>query len=303
MKDIIKIILNASTITMLFMEKDTFLLKKAIISKDLYPKLKDMISKTINFMTEGKELVDFDSTVTLDNTFEFLQSDKIPAFSDIKGAINNIATITNIKKLSEVVTSSSAYCFLFSIDGEKALTFRRFNSSYSLKNKIPVLCNDGHLSMLEENLFSFDDKVDCVYCNDKIYIFNKFNFETVFSYKDTYYTSAANVLENLDSLKLISNFESFKEECLKRSTIVKKFAKMESENLVDEFYKRMQEKIGVNTTIERFNLDIKINKKNQIEFEDISTLSEIVNLISDNYLVSLSTEDNYEVNSKKKVCK
>lgn len=307
MNNLLNIIRNADNIMILFMEKENtkeehkYYFKKALVSEDLYAKIREMYYDSLNNMTSGKSVEEFDPTVTLDNTYESLNIDKIPGFDYIKASINDTSVIDTIHDLKNIILNSTAYCFLFQYDSELVLTFKKITSSYSLKNKIPIFCSEGHITEIPQNIFSFDDKIDCIYFQNDLFIFSKFNFETIFSYKTAYYASAISALETLNQYGLINNYDEFKEECLKRSTIVKKFANIEKDKLVEDFRERIHQKTGINETISRFKLDVKINTQNQIEYDDVSTLSEIVNLILDNYLISLCTNDNYEARNKKKL--
>ena len=58
----------------------------------------------------------------------------------------------------------------------------------------------------------------------------------------------------------------------------------------------------INNTIQKYNLDIKI-ENNKIIYEDVSSLSEIINLISENYFEGNFTQDKYVAKGKDRLNK
>ena len=263
---------------------------KADIDKKIYKNLKEIYIESLKPLFKNPEFEKFSYDVSSDGAIQFLSK------SDLN---NNIDSIQPLRDFGKTLSESYLYAFIFELNNEKTFTLvRKVYSSNYLKNKGLFSYTDSKLNSVERDLFVLDSKIDCIIYDDKVYVIGKYNFENMFSYNIHYVEKANTILESIQSNQIVDNFEEFKTDCLDRSTITRKLAELCANGTIDSFIKKIKtEPELIENTISKYNLSTSI-ANNQLIYTDISSLSEIINLITENYFENDITHNQYIAKGK-----
>lgn len=264
---------------------------KALIHKNIYPKIIDIyMNNNLDVILKDNEFDKLSYDVNDDSVIPYLKFTDLndnTLFRLLNESINNLDDIDSFTDLNTALSKSYLYAFIFTLENHKTFTIiRKISSSNYLKNKGLLCLTGGRLNFIQENLFSLDSKVDCILYDNLIYIVGKYNFETLFSYRTHYTNEAQKTLSIINQHSIIANFENFSTDCLQRSSMIKKLAELQNSGELTSFISKLNtDPKLVEKTIKKYNLDITLEDK-KIVYKDLSSLSEIVNLISENYFES-----------------
>ena len=303
---------NIKNISLLFLNKnnkfaDGYEPLKAIIDKDLFPKILNIYNNPIATLLSNPVFEEFSYDGKDDGTIQCLGKDDPQLntqvlFKLLTKSIQEInsSNVDTISNLDSVMSSSSLYAFVFNLNDDSTFTIVRkiYSSNYLDKNGV-FFFKKSRLNTLKENLFSIDSKIDFILYKDFIYILGKYNFESLFSYNYHFQNKANNLLVTLEDSNILENYKEFKEDCLDRRSIVKKLAILEASGDINSFLNKLDNNPKfIQDTIKKYNLNITLNSENKIIYSDVATLSEIINLISENYFVSDITQRKCLANRK-----
>lgn len=301
--DMIATIKNAKAVSFVFIKKTTndpsFEIKKLQLRKELWGSIANMYIPVLEKQMKDKSEMKLDPMIDNDGYLNYLDNAEITGLSDITNPLDDIQSIPSTG-FEDAVTNSSAFAFIFHNADKKVMILRKLSSGYTLKNKHVLFSDGDRINKLEKELFVLDNKIDCVIYNDKTYILGKYNFEILFNFDSEYTKIAEKCLEKLTQNNSISNIDSFKEHCLNRSRITKKLYKIEKDGYIDKFnicIKKQDIVKKMEAAIVTLQLNFKL-ENNQIQYDDITTLSEIVNFISNDYLRSFYTDEAFVASSK-----
>ncbi|MCX7903238.1 MAG: DUF4868 domain-containing protein [Caloramator sp.] len=297
-ENIINTIKNSNSIILIFITKTSndpkFKIGKIYINETIYNNIKDLYIPFIENSMKNKNESEFDPMIDNDDIVYFLHNTEIKGINDILNPLNDVAAIES-SPFKKMVNESDAFAFVFSHNEQKVICLRKMNSSYSLKNKNILFSDNDRISKFDQELFVLDNKIDCIIFGEKTYIIGKYNFELLFSYDSVYLNTANISLNKLNNFNVISNFESFKEDCLSRNRIIRRLYKIEKEGFIDKFIDCIQNegiRLNMIEAIKILQLNFEI-VNNQIAYEDVSCLTEILNFISNDYLRSFYTNDTF----------
>lgn len=288
-------------------ENNEYIAKKSYINKDLNNTFIQLYIKKLEDLFNSKELEKLDYEINEDETIAYLDEEELVSSNNslykfIKDKFINIDSIKRLEELNSFAKNALFYSFVFELNNKESfIIIRKMTSNYSLKNKSIFCLNDSRLNMINDDIIAFDNKIDIVIYKNKIYILNKYNFEILFSYRIYYKDRAEKVLNKLKDSNIIDNINDFETDCLDRSRIVKKLANIQDSDILDKFIDKFHNNPDIiNNSINNYNLGIEI-ENNKIKYNDISSLLQIVNFISDNYFQSDITETKYTARSKRKL--
>lgn len=252
------------------------------VSQELSGSIFDTLTNQVNNILKNKKLIEFDPLIYEDGTIDYLESDKVKAFEDIKAKIqaNNCCNISDFKQHVNL-DDISFYCFKITHNNTTPLfIFRKFSNPKSLREGFISQFTNKILDVVEEDFFIIDNKIDVIEFNGKLYILNRYYFEIIFSYKDIYFKILNDALSTLEKNNIIDNFENFKELCIASNQIAKKFTKIMKENSLSTFFNHKE---SISIVIEEYKLDIKY-ENGKLIYED--NISEILKLLSDDFVTT-----------------
>lgn len=300
---------KVTNISLLFLKKNENFEKgyqplKADIHSKIFKVIKDLFIGPLKNIFTNPCFEEFSYDVSTDGAIQYLPMNDLKGkniFDVLEKSINNLDSVRPLSDFSKELSQSYLYAFVFELSTGKTFTVvRKICSSNYLKNKGLFTFTDSKLDTVEKDLFALDSKVDCILYDGVVYVTGKYNFENIFSYNTHYIEKANNILTSIDNHKLIENFSEFKADCLDRSSIVKKLAELSSKGSIDSFINKIKSDPNlIHATIQKYHLGTTI-KDNRLVYNDISSLSEIINLISENYFESDITHDQYVAKGKNK---
>lgn len=267
------------------------------ISRALNNELSSLVLNYIIKVLEGKTLVEHDPICCEDSTIETINPDEVDNLIKIYNKI--ISIDQNPANLEDLDLSRVwGYCFMIEgINNETVLLFKKYSHAKALKHGFQLFFNNGTLDKFDNKVIPIDERIDVFLYSNKLYILNKYFFELMFSYSDTYLNVLEEALQRLEANDIIVGFEEFKDACLDNNKIAKKFTKIMRENGLQTFLENID---SISDVINDFQLNIQL-VNNKLLYEDKSNLPEILKLLSNDYVRAALDKKNYEA-VKKKPC-
>lgn len=187
------------------------------------------------------------------------------------------------------------------LDGEQKeiYLFNSQNPSTDLKKKTIMYWQDDKFEVSEQS-FSLRHDIDCIYdvTTNKVYIFNRRNFENIFNYNDYYIRKAKECLNDIKTQNIFTNFDMFNSKCLDNTHLVDKLAKMK---LCDELIDYNQNLTQIKQVMEEDNNSITFDGNNKIVIDNRTNsdyIKDILSILNDEYLKSRITEKKYISSTK-----
>ena len=288
------------------------------IDENLQKHLHETLLEQISAKADGDkyelveyEVIDDDTDKVLTYT---LDGNKILPFSAaIKDQLSEGVDIKPVTKLHEVRDQIWAYCICVLHD-DKVPTFslRKFFPS-----KIGVDEPQGgfldkmassfttyfdttttKLQLFRGQTISFDKRVDCLYLDDRFYIFSKRNFERIVGLEEEFKQVAQALVDELDALGMIVGLEVISAEIERNPTLLKRLAKLAQR---DDYKSLSKERIfKMQEIAEQHGLQLKV-ENNQLKIEDNKDIDIILKMLDDYYLESVQTGLNYGSHAKKQL--
>lgn len=216
--------------------------------------------------------------------------------------------IINLKNIQELEAFASDDDFVAGIrfyvlavlpeDGKPCYFFRTYTPKKELSRskRFAMILRRGQYDKFDEQIFLFDDGIDCVVRDKILYIFNKNNFQKIFQFYEMLRSGAKETLQTIRTHIPIDDFPAFQAAC---EGHLLKLAKLK--NIASKPYFKTITMKDIKKVISRFKLDITIAevKGKELLHFDASDKWAILRLLDDDYLMSVMTGNQYEVNSKR----
>lgn len=264
----------------------------------------DVIESIIDrfqFLTKDKNMVQYDPIVKLSESIDSIDSNMLDTgkLEKINLALEDITAINEISDFKDIENSKAYILILTNLRSDKKILFIKKNSSSTyLKSKLKLLFSEGRFEKIDKDIFSVDDKFDCVLYENEFAIFSQSHFEQIFNYKDEYTKKANVVIEKIKKLDIIDNIEDVINDSDK-ITVKKKLSKITDESIEWFRDKICNNKEAIKDTINKAQLDMTISDEGKIIANDTS---ELIHLIQDDYVRSnISENTNYVAEKKTKV--
>jgi len=182
--------------------------------------------------------------------------------------------------------------------GQPVYLFRTYTPKRELSRStlFGVVLQEGQYDRYKDHLFLFDHRIDSVCSDERMFIVNKGNFQKIFQFYELLIGTAKATLKAIQTHIPILNFAEFAAAC--EGHLVK-LAKLK--NIASKPYLKRVTIGDIRKVIGRYKLPIKLvgkGAKQKILFESSDKWA-ILRLLDDDYLESVMTGANYEVNSKR----
>ena len=148
-------------------------------------------------------------------------------------------------------------------DGDRAICFTSYNPLKLFKDKkIFSMQNKYEVVNFTSNIISIPNYFDCIYIQslDKILIFQKQHFETLFKYKEEYISRAKSAIEIIREKSIIKGADLEVFPYINRERSIKKLANIFTKNKIDKVLNNFNNVIKANEFLPEENR-IKIDKK------------------------------------------
>ncbi len=275
------------------------------ISVDLAAEFRKIVGKVLDSWRTDNESSDlvlraFDPGAKLDG-FEVEHLD-LSVHDSIEQQIGALVDGADLKLFTEeehFVIGLRFYVILLKPhDGEPIYFFRTYTPKRELTRSafFGAVLQQGQYDRYKDHLFLFDHGIDCVCSDGRMFIVNKGNFQKIFQFYDLLVRTAKNTLNVIQTHIPIENFDEFAKAC---EGHLLKLAKLK--NIASKPYLKSVTIGDIKRVISKYRLPIHLvgrGAKQKIRF-DPSDKWAILRLLDDDYLESVMTGANYEVNSKR----
>ena len=184
-------------------------------------------------------------------------------------------------------------------NGDPIYFFRRYTAKTELgRSQWLAWLKDGEYNRIDEPVLLFDHEIDCMSRSGVMFIINKSNFQHIFQFFEEVKIVAQEALSTIKDHIPIQNFEDFASACEKHSIKMRKLKNIATKSDLSKVTLD-----HIKTVIEKQKLPLQIVEENgkEVLAYDPKQTWVILNLLQDNYLWSLMTEQGYEVTSKRPI--
>jgi hypothetical protein len=187
--------------------------------------------------------------------------------------------------------------------GEPVYFYRRYSPTRILKAPIALKrvigMGDGdEFEHVTTPIFQFDEHVDCISCENNLYVLAKSHFYYMFQILDELVESAKDTLDRINKNIPIENFPLFRRACTNDKEKMQKLM-----SIARRPYLSSLTITDMRPAIKRHKLHIPIVDRNNGQQEmlhfDKDYPLDILRLLDDDYLTSIMTGQNYEVDAKR----
>ena len=238
--------------------------------------------------------------------YRYDNNDNIKFTDVVKNQLPNRESKAYVTSLDDIKNRACGYAVSYFNEDEKlnAYFISKLTKSKiytdkpsGLKGKIKCLLNttDSKLERLSCNLIEFDNQIDCVFTNDKYYIFNKKKFENLVDIESEFRLVAGKIIEQLSSFDIIKGIELVKkvvEKDKRHLRRIQNIAKRSDYANLDENRLR-----GMQAVAKEFGLKITI-KDSEITISDEGEVEEFLKLLDKYFLECMQTGEKFGANAK-----
>lgn len=304
------------------LDKYDFMLYQIRISDEIRAELLDLTKSQISYLI--KKGFEFSEYEVIDSDekkiYTYQLTNKAISFSTIvddqlkKGVdIPLIKSIDNILQDEENKEELWAYCIgLKDSSGNWSYSFRK-----SSKGKVFVESKDNpefvkihnvirtyfdiksaKLEMLHGDTIMLDKKIDCLYLNEKFFIFQKFNFEKIIGLEFEYKEKAQELVDELSKSEMIEGVEILKKAIENKPALHRRLVRIYN----NPDYKNLSKKRIEAMKAIASDLGLTLKERNgKLLIEEESDINIVIRMLEDYYLESKQTGFKYGSAVKKKI--
>ena len=185
--------------------------------------------------------------------------------------------------------------------GQPIYLYRHYSIKKTLRESAPlaikrILGNTDEFEDVRTPIFLFDENIDCISRDNDLFILAKSHFYYMFRILDELIASAKDTLDRIHDRIPIANFSDFSRSCTNNKIKMEKLTSIARRPYLDRLTIAMMK-----PAIKKHKLHIpveEVNGKDMLRF-DKDYPWDILKLLDDDYLTSIMTGQNYEVDSKR----
>lgn len=286
------------------------------IEADLGNELSDAaLSQIETKMSKEPEFREYGVLTGSDSSYiEKLEKNNVPFLNEILNQLNSDLEDFNFDETKEI----HGYIVRIENEGKTLYLFRKHDPKRVLKRGIiSKIIHQGRYGKSEDNLLlidpnfdaflylesilnnspdeSQDDSEESEQSLETVFIFNRRNFEFLFSFTDYYETEVTNSESKIENKNIIGNTSTLIEFCKKNSNMARKMVRI----MKGRFYENMTTD-SIQTVVNDYNLeDITFDGDGKIVVNSNNTWT-VLKILDDDYLESKNTSNKYESHSKVK---
>lgn len=235
-----------------------------ILNEQIKPEIIEILKSVIEkyrYETIKPYSIDIDTT-EIDCIYS-IDAQEVPFLKVFLKAIQdkNVDKITN--HLSKNINTNMIILSYTIDNGDRAICFASYNPLNLFKGKkIFYMQNTYEIKNFRENLISIPNYFDCIYIQNlnKIIIFQKKHFETMFKYKEEYISKAKSAIEIIRSKAIIKGMDIENFSYIQKERAIKKLANIFIENKIDKVINNFNNVIKANEILPE-DKRIKIDKR------------------------------------------
>lgn len=217
---------------------------KVELEDDAATFFKNTLLDKIDSLIDSNDSVFIDFSFGTESPQEILILDKIssiPTFTPIKESFERHEELDTVTAFDPaIVRNLKAIAVELSTDEKHKVTyFRKFTPGKVLfANTFTFLFRRGTFNRLRDDVFQFDNEIDCFYYEleqqKQMFILSQLNFENVFEFHRYYEEKATEVYQSLVNTKQVIFSEELLEEVKDSRSLCKKFVKLHQQGLFEK---------------------------------------------------------------------
>lgn len=223
------------------------------------------------------------------------------AFSEVVNTQISQERQGKIESLKEVHKDLWAYVLRYTTFEDKVFLFRKSSQGKIASEKSRSLRSifdktTSRLKPIDDEMMSFDKKLDCIYYNNRFLIIHKNQFERLVGIEEEFSRISQDVIESIKATNLIEGIQHLEEEITKSIALLKRMSSIAKKQthlaITPELVNRMiitAEKLGDNK--------LSITEEGKVLISSLGEAKTFVNLLNDYYKQGLTTGNYYGTNS------
>ncbi|AKB02233.1 DUF4868 domain-containing protein [Vibrio cholerae] len=285
-------------------DKYDFKVIQAPIAQDIADFFKATLSNQITSHASKDDIVMKNYTVIdddIDNKiYAYAMNNAISFSKVINEGIKNDKPKTLIS-LNEVKSDLWAYCIKVQQGTSFTYSFRKIsggkittNDPQNTLQKVFALFDKtgGTLTAFDGNAINFDDKIDCIYIQDKFYVFHKKSFESIVGLETEFTEAAQKTLDTIKNFDLVEGLDIIEKAILHKPSLRKTLAHIAEKGNHTNLDKN--EVKSMNDVLEMFQGEkFTINDAGKIVIEDEKQGRNFLKLLNDYYKQGMTTKKYY----------
>jgi hypothetical protein len=289
-------------------DKHDFKLVKAPIAPDIATFFKQTLSNQI-ISHASKDDIEMKNYTVIDDDID----NKIYAYA-MNNAISfakvineNIKSdkIPELKALTDIQDDLWAYCIKVQQGTELTYSFRKIskgkvttNEPQDVLQRISAMFDKtgGELKTFDGSVVNFDDKIDCIYINEKFYVFHKKSFEAIVGLEAEFTEAAQKTLNTIKEFDLVEGLDILEQAILHKPSLRKTLAHIAEKGNHTTLDKN--EVLSMNDVLKMFQgEEFTINEDGKIVIEDEKQGRNFLKLLNDYYKQGMTTKKYYATDS------
>ena len=271
-----------------------YVVYKTQITNEIGQEFIEILKKNINkyLKLDNLEYNQYNPMVIMEkNNIEYIEKGDVVHFKIIKSELKKI----NLD-LFDLEETKKLWAFAIKF-GSELIYFRKYTENKILDKKplLALFVSDGAFNKLDKSVITIDQKVDCIYYKEKIYILNKNQFEQIFSFLEKLMDEIDESYDRLVQKSLVDDEQILYDLCKTDPKKVKKLNKVLKGDIIDTLdYDK------VNQLNNQYNLELEFTDDNKMKIQR-KNIWTILKVLDDDYLKSPVTDIKYEAHSKIKM--
>ena len=231
---------------------------------------------------------------------EYLRLSEHDNLEDHVAALSSLADLLPFVNEKSFVRGLRFYALVMQLqDGREIYSFRWYSPKKKLDRSGSFIArwNQDRYDLIEEDVLLFDEQIDCFVYGNYVFILNKDKFERIFRFYELVEQRADEALASIKAQVYIRNFERFSEDCKRHTTKLAKLADIATKPYLARLDLEDIKKV-ISRNPHLAGVIGEEGGREVLTYEPSDHWS-LLHLLNDDYLESLMTGQNYEVNSKR----
>lgn len=237
---------------------------RLILNEQIKPEIVDILQSVIEryrYKTIRSYTIDIDTEEV--DCIHSIDAEEVPFLDVFLNAIKNDDVEKITDNFSNDIKTNMIIASYTANDGDRAICFTSYNPLKLFKDKkIFSMQNKYEVVNFQSNIISIPNYFNCIYIQslNKILIFQKKHFETIFKYKEEYISRAESAIEIIREKSIIKGADLEVFPYINRERSIKKLANIFTQNKIDKILNNFDKVIRANNSFPEEDR-IKIDKK------------------------------------------
>lgn len=289
-------------------KKISYDIYKTKIKSEISTEILNNANNVININSK-QETIEYGNLAGSDQNYvETIGKDEVPFLSKVLDQFSD-----DLVDFEYDGTGDVSYIVKIENENKILYLFRKYNPKMLLKKGfLSLILHDGRYQKFDENLLFLDKdfdaalllKVDTISESkgstseteigyNEVFIFNRRNFEFMFSFSDFYENEVVTKEKEIEDKNILGNTSFLVDLCKKNSTMARKLVKI----LKSDFYDKMSLD-GIKKVVKEYGVDdVKFDSAGKVVVTD-KNVWRVLRILDDDYLESKITSNKYEAHSK-----